>query len=189
MSQGFLARLRFPQVQQIILPQDWCGQVSLGPSLHSWVIDAAGIQDRREVGTGCWEGHGCERGGNSKAALVLLNSCSQGTLLAGVPQVSGFSKQQLMSRDPASSKGQVQGCSAGMGSRGATQAPTSKGWSRDEAGGERGELKVKSYTVTVALRWRAGLQGLQGSFGCKVYSAKDRSCEVLSIQHRSEHQS
>lgn len=29
------------------------------------------------------EGHGWERGGNYKAALVLLNSCSQGTPLAG----------------------------------------------------------------------------------------------------------
>lgn len=98
-------------------------------------MDAARIQERREVGTRCWEGHGCERGGNSEAALVLLNSCSQGTpLLAGVPQVSGFSKQQLMSRDPAS-KGQVQGCTAGLERhRGAPRAPHQQGMGLKEGG-------------------------------------------------------
>lgn len=105
-------------------------------------MDAARIQERREAGTRCWEGHGCERGGNSEAALVLLNSCSQGTpLLAGVPQVSGFSKQQLMSRDPAS-KGQVQGCTAGLERhRGGTSGTPP---ARDGAEGGREELWMKS---------------------------------------------
>ncbi|XP_042735189.1 uncharacterized protein LOC122184349 [Lagopus leucura] len=71
-----------PRIQQVILSRCAHQQVPRG-SLRSRIIDAAGIQERSWVGNGRWEGHGCERGGNRKAALVLLNSCSQGTPLAG----------------------------------------------------------------------------------------------------------
>lgn len=62
-AQGPPASPRSPQIQ-IIRPRGRRGQGSLGPWLHSPVMDAAGIQGRRKVGTGRWEGHGCERGGN-----------------------------------------------------------------------------------------------------------------------------
>lgn len=81
-AQGCPQSLGSPRIQQVILSRCAHQQVPRG-SLRSWVIDAAGIQERRWVGSGRWEGHGCERGGNGKAALVLLNSCSQGTPLAG----------------------------------------------------------------------------------------------------------
>lgn len=120
-------------------------------------MDAAGIQERRAVGTGRWEGHGCERGGNYKAALVLLNSCSQGTPLAGWG-APGIRFQQTPANEQRSSlRGAGSALLCGDGEAGGHPGrPIGKGRSRDEAGGGRGGLRVKSYMVAAAPGWRAG---------------------------------